>query len=191
MTHEEFNNLVDSLENIRINTLKTKNAKYAPENDALHNFHVGAQIMGVSVPECIWGYATKHIVALRDKITRNDWKDKDDALEKIQDIQNYLTFIWCAINENNTTDSDCENNTTEIHKEDTSFDYDFIEDGECCQTCAFGTIGENDDNWSESGKIMVEPCKSCKHNIPPISEEYENAPSHYVSLNDLHYKEKE
>ena len=182
MTHEEFNNLVDSLEDIRINTLKTKNAKYAPENDALHNFHVGAQIMGVSVPECIWGYATKHIVALRDKITRNDWKDKDDALEKIQDIQNYLTFIWCAINENNTT---------EIHKEDASFDYDFIEDEECCETCAFGYIGENDDDWSESGMIIVEPCKSCKHNIPPISEEYKNAPSHYVSLKDLHYKEKE
>lgn len=182
MTHEEFNSLVDSLENIRINTLKTKNAKYAPENDALHNFHVGAQIMGVSVPECIWGYATKHIVALRDKITRNDWKDKDDALEKIQDIQNYLTFIWCAINENDTT---------KIHEEDTSFDYDFIEDEECCQACAFWKIGENDDNWSESGKIIVEPCKSCKHNIPPISEEYENAPSYYVSLNDLHYKEKE
>ena len=182
MTHEEFNSLVDSLENIRINTLKTKNAKYAPENDALHNFHVGAQIMGVSVPECIWGYATKHIVALRDKITRNDWKDKDDALEKIQDIQNYLTFIWCAINENNTTG---------INKEDTSFDYDFIEDEECCQACAFGVIGENDDNWSESGKIIVEPCKNCKHNIPPISEEYENALSHYVSLNNLHYKEKE
>lgn len=182
MTHEEFNNLVDSLENIRINTLKTKNAKYAPENDALHNFHVGAQIMGVSVPECIWGYATKHIVALRDKITRNDWEDKDDALEKIQDIQNYLTFIWCAINENNTT---------EINKEDTSFDYDFIEDGECCQTCAFGVIGENDDAWSESGMIIVEPCKSCKHNIPPMSEEYKNAPSHYILLTDLHYKEKE
>lgn len=182
MTHEEFNNLVDSLEDIRINTLKTKNAKYAPENDALHNFHVGAQIMGVSVPECIWGYATKHIVALRDKITRNDWKDKDDALEKIQDIQNYLTFIWCAINENNTM---------EIHKEDASFDYDFIEDEGCCQTCAFGVIGENDDAWSESGMIIVEPCKSCKHNIPPMSEEYKSAPSHYVSLNDLHYKEKE
>lgn len=185
MTHEEFNSLVDSLENIRINTLKTKNAKYAPENDALHNFHVGAQIMGVSVPECIWGYATKHIVALRDKITRNDWEDKDDALEKIQDIQNYLTFIWCAINEVN-------------NKENTSFDYDFIEDeviededGECCQTCAFGIIGENDDVWSESGMIIVEPCKSCKHNIPPMSEEYKSAPSHYVSLNDLHYKEKE
>ena len=84
MTHENFNNLVDSLEKIRINTLKTKNAKYAPENDALHNFHAGAEIMGVTVPECIWGYMTKHLVALRDKILRNDWEDKDDALEKIQ-----------------------------------------------------------------------------------------------------------
>ena len=108
--------------------------------------------------------------------------------------ENEIVFevtINLTINENNTTNVDCENNTTEIHKEDTSFDYDFIEDGECCQTCAFEVIGETDDAWSESGEIMIEPCKSCKHNIPPISEEYENAPSHYVSLKNLHYKEKE
>lgn len=193
MTHENFNNLVDSLEEIRINTLKTKNAKYAPENDALHNFHAGAEIMGVTVPECIWGYMTKHLVALRDKILRNDWEDKDDALEKIQDIQNYLTFIWCAINENNTTDVNDKNNTTEINKENVSFDYDFIEDEnmEYCETCVFREIGENDDAWSESGEIIIEPCKSCKHNISPMSEKYKNTPSHYVSLKNLHYKEKE
>ena len=117
MTHENFNTLVDSLEEIRINTLKTKNAKYAPENDALHNFHVGAEIMGTTVPQCIWGYATKHIVSLRDKIMRDDWSDKDDALEKIQDIQNYLTFIWCAINEDRTI---------EVKGENTDFDYGII-----------------------------------------------------------------
>ena len=82
----------------------------------------------------------------------------------------------------------------EVHEDLTEFEEDEViedEDGGCCQTCAFGIIGENDDVWSESGMIIVEPCKSCKHNIPPMSEEYENAPSHYVSLNDLHYKEKE
>lgn len=164
MTHENFNNLVDSLEEIRINTLKTKNAKYAPENDALHNFHAGAEIMGVSVPECIWGYATKHIVALRDKILRNDWEDKDDALEKIQDIQNYLTFIWCAINEENT-----------------DFDYDFEENIYGCDKCKFDYIGENDSDWNKTGMyIIIEPCKSCRHNIRKDDPEYQTAPNNFI-----------
>lgn len=165
MTHEEFNKLVDSLEEIRINTLKTKNAKYAPENDALHNFHAGAEIMGVTVPECIWGYATKHIVALRDKILRNDWEDKDDALEKIQDIQNYLTFIWCAINENLE------------HKENTDSEEDEFD----CEYCKFYNLQFDDNNWDESGMFLtVEPCKSCKNNILPSDEKYKDAPINFI-----------
>ena len=168
MNHNEFNKLVDSLEEIRINTLKTKNAKYAPEDDALHNFHVGAEIMGTTIPECIWGYATKHIVALRDKIIRNDWSDKNDALEKIQDIQNYLTFIWCAINEENNN-----------HKENISFDYDFVEDD--CSNCKFYYIGDDESHWSEDGqKIIVEPCASCKYNICPLEKEYKTAPNNFI-----------
>lgn len=171
MTHEEFNNLVDSLEKIRINTLKTKNAKYAPENDALHNFHAGAEIMGVSVPECIWGYMTKHLVALRDKILRNDWEDKDDALEKIQDIQNYLTFIWCAINENKTV---------KINNENTDFDYDFEENIYDCNKCKFDYIGDFDSHWDESGHIIIEPCKSCRNNVCPNDPEYQTTPINFV-----------
>ena len=171
MTHENFNTLVDSLEEIRINTLKTKNAKYAPENDALHNFHAGAEIMGVSVPECIWGYMTKHLVALRDKILRNDWEDKDDALEKIQDIQNYLTFIWCAINEDKTV---------KVNKENTNFDYDFEESIYDCNECKFDYICDDDLNWDESGHIIIEPCKSCRNNIYPNDPEYQTAPNNFV-----------
>ena len=170
MTHEEFNKLIDSLEEKRINTLKTKNSKYAPENDALHNFHAGAKIMGVTVQECIWGYMTKHLVALRDKILRNDWEDKDDALEKIQDIQNYLSFIWASINEDG-------------HKENTDFDYDFEEAEFDCENCRYYYLSMDDNNWNESGmEMIVEPCLSCKNNIPPSEKErYEIAPINFVS----------
>lgn len=170
MTHENFNKLVDSLEEIRINTLKTKNAKYAPENDALHNFHVGAEIMGTTVPQCIWGYATKHIVALRDKIARNDWADKDDALEKIQDIQNYLTFIWCAINEDKTV---------EVSGENTDFDDDIYD----CNECQFDYIGDDDSHWNENGHIIVEPCASCRNNICPNDSKYQTAPINFIKKN--------
>ena len=162
MNHNEFNKLVDSLEEIRINTLKTKNSKYAPENDALHNFHVGAEIMGTTVQQCIWGYATKHIVALRDKIMRNDWEDKEDALEKIQDIQNYLTFIWCSIHE----DNDIIDNDDEFEE---------------CNHCKFDYIGDNEDDWDKAGlKIIAEPCKSCKNNISPIDKEYKTAKNNFI-----------
>lgn len=171
MTHEQFNNLVDSLEKIRINTLKTKNSKYAPEDDALHNFHAGAEIMGVTVQECIWGYMTKHLVALRDKILRNDWEDKDDALEKIQDIQNYLTFIWASINENY------------INRENTAFDYDFEESEFDCEECQFYDLSFDDNNWDKSGMFLdVEPCKSCKNNIVPNDEKYKTAPINFKPI---------
>jgi hypothetical protein len=126
--------------------------------------------MGTTVPQCIWGYATKHIVALRDKIARDDWTDKDDALEKIQDIQNYLTFIWCAINEDETT---------EVRGENTDFDYDFVE-GDCFN-CKFDWIGDDDSHWNEGGnKIIMEPCASCKFNMSPLDEEYDNAPNNFL-----------
>lgn len=169
MNHKKFNELVDELEEISINTLKTKNSKYAPENDALHNFHVGAEIMGVTVQQCIWGYATKHIVALRDKIMRNDWEDKEDALEKIQDIQNYLTFIWCSIHENE--------NKEPIE----DFYDDDIEEEEMCCNCKFDYLGNEEEHWDKAmSKVIIEPCNSCKHNIPFSSKEYKDATSNFI-----------
>ena len=32
-------------------------------------------------------------------ILNNNFSNRDDVLEKIQDIQNYLTFIWCISEE--------------------------------------------------------------------------------------------
>lgn len=99
MTHERFNQLIDKFENNRIEVLKAKNAKYAPANDALHNFHYGAQLDNSTTCQTIWHYMKKHMVALLDKIERNDWSDIDDVFEKMGDIMNYLDFMWCAANE--------------------------------------------------------------------------------------------
>lgn len=99
MTQEKFIKLIDELENNRASTLKEKNQRYGSANDALHNFAEGAIIMNCTQAQCAWAYATKHIVALRDMIQRNDFSDRDDVLEKIQDIQNYLEFIWCIAND--------------------------------------------------------------------------------------------
>lgn len=164
MTKEEFNKCIDDLESVSIETLKAKNAKYAPDDDALHNFHAGAEIMGTTTAQCIWGYATKHIVALRDKIIRDDWSDMDDALEKIQDIQNYLRFIWCAANEKN------------MKQDDEDYEY------KSCDNCK--NFNENDKEDEITGKAIEGPCASCKNNFLPYEEGYAQAKLNWKGIND-------
>ena len=99
MSREQFERLLDELDGQSLETLKTKNARYSSDDDVLHNFNAGAEIMGVTPAQCAWGYATKHLVALRDKILKDDFSDRDDLLEKCQDIINYIRFIWCLANQ--------------------------------------------------------------------------------------------
>ena len=42
---------------------------------------------------------TKHLVSLQDKVLKNDFSNREDLLEKCQDIINYIIFIWCCGNE--------------------------------------------------------------------------------------------
>lgn len=99
MTTETFNKLLDELDGNSLETLKQKNAKYASADDCLHNFESGAEIMGSTPAQCAWGYMTKHLVALRDKVERDDFSDREDLLEKCQDIINYIRFIWLIGND--------------------------------------------------------------------------------------------
>ena len=174
MTHEEFNKLVEELEGESLKTLKEKNSKYEPCDDALRNFHVGASIMGVTTGECVWGYATKHISSLRDRIQRNDWNDLEDVKEKIQDTINYLRFLWCVANE--------ENKKKNLFIDDINTESeDNCYNGDGCEYCQYDWIGDSDDHWDELGnKIIVEPCKSCKANFIRGTEEYKNAKNNYV-----------
>lgn len=95
MTNERFNELVEQLRGASIDTLLRKNSGYATEDDRLHNFNAGAEISGLTPAQTAWGYLTKHLVALRDKVWRSDFTDVDDFLEKCQDSINYIVLIWC------------------------------------------------------------------------------------------------
>lgn len=99
MTRERFEQLLDELDGTSLQTLKQKNAKYSSLEDALHNFNEGSDIGGCTPAQAAWFYAVKHLIALRDKILKNDFSDREDFLEKTQDIINYLRFIWCLGNE--------------------------------------------------------------------------------------------
>ena len=99
MNIDTFEKLLDELDGNSLETLKRKNAKYADPHDCLHNFNAGAEIMGSTPAQCAWGYVTKHLTALRDMVQRNDFRDREDFLEKCQDIINYIRFIWVIGND--------------------------------------------------------------------------------------------
>lgn len=95
MNNEIFEKLLDELDGCSLQTLKEKNAKYATDGDCLHNFRSGGDILGGTPAQACWGYLTKHLVALRDKVESNDFSDRADFLEKCQDTINYVRFLWC------------------------------------------------------------------------------------------------
>lgn len=100
MTVERFEEVLDELEGNSLKTLKKKNRLYSMYNNPLHNFESGAQISGGTAAQTCWGYMTKHLTALRDKVMRNDFCDKEDLLEKCQDTINYVRLLYCiGINE--------------------------------------------------------------------------------------------
>ena len=154
MTHERFEQLLDELDGESMTTLKDKNRMYSAPDDALHNFASGAEIGGCTEAQACWGYLVKHLVALRDKIINNDFSNKNDLKEKCQDSINYIRFIWAIVHEG----------------EDTSFDYNFIDNTPECADCKYNNVELEDD-----GKTWKEPCKSCKNGIPSSSPKYKTA----------------
>lgn len=112
MTAEVFQKLLDELDGNSLQTLKEKNAKYSSDGDCLHNFRSGGDILGGTPAQACWGYLTKHLVALRDMVGRNDFHDNADFLEKCQDSINYIRFLWCIGNDEKsryTTECDISN----------------------------------------------------------------------------------
>lgn len=95
MTNEVFSEHIKHIKNYSMDVLIAKNSNYSKgDTDALHNFVAGAAIAGCTPAQAAWGYATKHFVALRDKIQRNDFSDLADLEEKCCDIINYVAIIY-------------------------------------------------------------------------------------------------
>lgn len=99
MNPERFKELLEELDGNSVQTLAEKNARYSQNGDCLHNFRSGAEIAGGTPAQACWGYVTKHLVALRDKVDKNDFSNREDFLEKCQDTINYIRFLWCIGND--------------------------------------------------------------------------------------------
>ena len=103
MNGETFKQLLDELDGNSLQTLKEKNSRYAQNGDCLHNFRSGADIAGGTPAQACWGYLTKHLVALRDMVEKDNFSNRDDFLEKCQDTINYIRFLWCIGNDHDDT----------------------------------------------------------------------------------------
>lgn len=99
MSIDRFKELLDELDDNSLQTLKEKNARYSTDGDCLHNFRSGAEIIGGTPAQTCWGYMTKHLVALRDMVMKDDFSNREDFLEKCQDTINYIRFLWCIGND--------------------------------------------------------------------------------------------
>lgn len=99
MKHDRFAELIKELDGDSADTLINKNKMYSSEDDALHNFNEGADIFGGTAADACWGYLTKHLVALRDMVKRNDFSNREDFKEKCQDSINYIRILWAIGNE--------------------------------------------------------------------------------------------
>lgn len=109
MDSKSFKNLLDELDDNSLQTLKEKNARYSQNGDCLHNFRSGAEIAGGTPAQACWGYSTKHLVALRDMVEKNDFSNREDFLEKCQDTINYIRFLWCIGNDEENIKKEKEN----------------------------------------------------------------------------------
>lgn len=105
MPPERFQELLDELDGNSLQTLKEKNAIYSSDGDALHNFRSGSEVAGGTPAQACWGYMTKHLVALRDMVMKNDFSNREDLLEKCQDTINYVRFLWCIGNDKSNNEN--------------------------------------------------------------------------------------
>ena len=159
MTHENFKKLLEELDGNASETLAEKNARYSSSDDALHNFKSGAEIMGSTAAQACWGYLTKHLTALRDMIQRDDFSNRDDFLEKIQDSMNYLRFIWALGNE--SLKDKIKDKFIEVN-----------DDLDTCYDCAYNSLSENSF-----------PCVECK-GTTTNNEEYQTRLNYYKKLDN-------
>lgn len=152
MTHKQFKILLEELDGTGSKVLSEKNARYSTSDDALQNFHEGAEIMGCTTAQACWGYMTKHLSALRKMIWSNDFNNREDVYEKCVDTINYIRFLW--------TISEEERN--KAVEDNTPYTV-----GDCCD-CKFYNLDPND-----------KPCTTCKNCYAEDTAEHKNFPPNF------------
>jgi hypothetical protein len=93
MNQEEFTYLVDKRLVHCKNVLNKKADDYASKKDRLHNFKLGAALIRQTPEQFAMELATKHIIAISDKLVNKEVMSAAFVTEKIGDVINYMLLI--------------------------------------------------------------------------------------------------
>lgn len=99
MDSEVFNQHLQHMQEVTIDTLIQKAKEYATDGDRLHNFKVAAEVQGISPTAALAGMMAKHTVSVYDMIGTGEVYPMELWEEKIKDNINYLFLLWALLHE--------------------------------------------------------------------------------------------
>lgn len=100
MTKEFFKTVLESTIDSVKETLGVKAMEYARNDNAMHNFDVGARITGRTREQVLYGFALKHHISIqdiRDDIEVGKLPTKEKVEEKYNDAINYLILEKASV----------------------------------------------------------------------------------------------
>lgn len=97
MTTNDFNKLVDKICDELKATFKTKAGQYANCDDRLSNFKDAAKFLECKSTQALWGFVTKHIIALNDFIGLDQKQPEEQWKEKTGDIICYMILLQALL----------------------------------------------------------------------------------------------
>ena len=99
MKSEVFNQHLQHIQEVTVDTLMNKAKEYATDDDKLHNFKVAAAVQGISPTAALAGMMAKHTVSVYDMIGTGETYPAALWEEKIKDSINYLFLLWALLHE--------------------------------------------------------------------------------------------
>ena len=97
MTREKLLQHVKDELNACVAVFENKNDSYGQDEEALHNFIVGAMLQNNTLQQTLGGYLAKHIASVYDLINAGDEIDSPEKMdiwhEKITDAIVYLSIL--------------------------------------------------------------------------------------------------
>jgi len=102
MNIKEFNKVVEEMQELINNTLTSKADEYARGGDRLSNFKTAAAYLNCTPEKALWGFVTKHLVAIKDFIDdleRGHVMSREQWVEKIGDVVCYAVLLMGLVDE--------------------------------------------------------------------------------------------
>jgi hypothetical protein len=100
-SHDDFNVFLQAWL-VRIKSiLGQKAGEYAQDGDRLFNFRLAAKINGHTMPQALWGMATKHLVSVMDLVEGRLQPTPEIVEEKCTDLVNYIILLSAVLYDEN------------------------------------------------------------------------------------------